>query len=178
MKSEKKQTTVQKTVLAAMFAALTCVATMVIKIPIPATNGYINIGDCIVLMSGWLLGGVYGTAAAGIGSAFADMLLGYMTYAPGTFVIKALMALVTYTVHKAIDEKYNFTARLVSSILAEAVMVFGYFVYEATILGYGIGALGSVLSNIIQGVGGVVIAVLVMELIKNNRFVQHFFERF
>ncbi len=64
MKSENKQNSVRKLVLTAMFAALTCVATMIIKIPIPATNGYINIGDCIVLMSGWLLGGVYGTASA------------------------------------------------------------------------------------------------------------------
>lgn len=174
MKSENKQNSVRKLVLTAMFAALTCVATMIIKIPIPATNGYINIGDCIVLMSGWLLGGVYGTAAAGIGSMLADLLLGYMTYAPGTLVIKALVALVACVVYKAIDEKYSFWARLVSSILAEAVMVFGYFVYEATLLGYGVGALGSVPSNIIQGVGGIVISVLVMELIKNNRFMQRF----
>ena len=42
-------------VLAALFAALTCVATMVIQIPSPM-NGYVNLGDCFVLLAGWVLG--------------------------------------------------------------------------------------------------------------------------
>ena len=58
MKSEKNKFSLKKTVIAAMFAALACVATMVINIPIPATGGYINLGDCIVILSGWMLGGV------------------------------------------------------------------------------------------------------------------------
>ena len=51
-------------VMAALLAAMTCVATMVIKIPITATGGYINLGDCIVLLSGILLGPLYGGLAA------------------------------------------------------------------------------------------------------------------
>ena len=61
-----------------MLAALVCVATMVIKIPSPL-NGYINLGDCIVLLSGWLLSPVYGFMAAGLGSALADLFAGYVT---------------------------------------------------------------------------------------------------
>ena len=60
--------------MAALMAAMACVATMVIKIPIPATGGYINLGDCIVLLSGIILGPVYGGIAAGLGSALADLL--------------------------------------------------------------------------------------------------------
>lgn len=67
-------------VLAALFAALACVATMVIQIPSPM-NGYVNLGDCFVLLAGWVLGPVYGSLAAGIGSALADMFTGYMHYA-------------------------------------------------------------------------------------------------
>ena len=46
-----------KLVLAALFAALTCVATSLISIPIPATNGYINLGDGMVFSarSCWVL---------------------------------------------------------------------------------------------------------------------------
>lgn len=51
-------------VMAALLAAITCVVTMVIKIPITATGGYINLGDCIVLLSGILLGPLYGGLAA------------------------------------------------------------------------------------------------------------------
>ena len=80
--------------MAALMAAMACVATMVIKIPIPATGGYINLGDCIVLLSGIILGPVYGGIAAGLGSALADLLGGYVAFAPATFIIKGLMAVV------------------------------------------------------------------------------------
>ena len=72
-------------VLTALMAAMACVATMVIKIPIPATGGYINLGDSIVLLSGVVLGPVYGGLAAGLGSALADLRGGYGVFAPATF---------------------------------------------------------------------------------------------
>ena len=75
-------------VIAALFAALTCVATMIFTIPLPG-KGYLNTGDCFVILSGCLLGPVYGGLAAGIGSALADLILGYALYAPGTFRNKA-----------------------------------------------------------------------------------------
>ena len=43
-------------------AALVYVATSIIQIPSPV-NGYVNLGDCFVLLSGWLLGPWYGAAA-------------------------------------------------------------------------------------------------------------------
>ena len=87
-----KQTKLRTLILAAMFAALTCVATMIIHIPSPI-GGYFNLGDCMVLLSAFVLGPVWGTAAGGIGSALADVICGYFVYAPGTLVIKALRAL-------------------------------------------------------------------------------------
>ena len=78
-----KQTKLRTLILAAMFAALTCVATMIIHIPSPI-GGYFNLGDCMVLLSAFVLGPVWGTAAGGIGSALADVICGYFVYAPGT----------------------------------------------------------------------------------------------
>ena len=83
----------RRLVTAAMMAAMTVIATMVITIP-TAGGGYVNIGDALVILSGWLLGGPYGALAAGIGSALADVLSGYAVYAPATFVIKALMGFI------------------------------------------------------------------------------------
>lgn len=84
---------IKKMVLTALLAALTCVATMIIQIPSPM-NGYVNLGDCFVLLSGWLLGPWLGFAAGGIGSMLADIFTGYAHYAPGTLVIKGLVALI------------------------------------------------------------------------------------
>ena len=88
-------TRTKKIVMAALMAALACVATMIIKIPSPL-KGYLNLGDCIVLVSGWMLSPTYGFLAAGLGSALADVFSGYVTYAPATFVIKGVMALVAF----------------------------------------------------------------------------------
>ena len=82
-------------VTAALFAALACVATMVIKIPSPM-DGYLNLGDCVVLAAGWLLAPGYGFLAAGLGSGLADLFSGYAAYAPATFAIKGLMALIAF----------------------------------------------------------------------------------
>lgn len=143
---------VSKIVLTALFAALVYVATSIIRYPTFGTQGYINIGDTIVLLSAWLIGGVYGALAAGIGSALADLLAQYVTYVPGTFIIKFLMALVAYLIFIAF-KKTNINkvvAYIVSGVVAELIMVFGYFLYESTILGYGLAAAASIPSNAIQ----------------------------
>jgi len=95
---------VSKIVLTALFAALAYVATSIIRVPTVGTQGYVNIGDSIVLLSAWLIGGVYGALAAGIGSALADLLAQYVTYVPGTFIIKFLMALVAYLIFTALKK--------------------------------------------------------------------------
>ena len=52
--SDKK---IRTMVMAAVLAALACVATMVVQIPSPM-NGFVNLGDCFVLLSGcWVPGG-------------------------------------------------------------------------------------------------------------------------
>lgn len=143
---------VSKIVLTALFAAIVYVATSIIRYPTFGTQGYINIGDTIVLLSAWLIGGVYGALAAGIGSALADLLAQYVTYVPGTFIIKFLMALVAYLIFTAF-KKTNINkvvAYIVSGVVAELIMVFGYFLYESTILGYGLAAAASIPSNAIQ----------------------------
>ena len=113
--------------MAALMTALACVTTMIIKIPSPL-KGYINLGDCIVLLSGWLLSPVWGFFAAGLGSALADVLSGYVIYGPATFLIKGLMALVAFYGYKLFKNKCsNLASKIISGIAAEIVMLVGYF---------------------------------------------------
>ncbi len=147
-----------KPIVASLFTAIICVATLVIQIPLPATGGYVNLGDCFVLISGIYLGAGYGALAAGLGSALTDLLSGYAQYAPATFVIKALMAVTAYYIYKISKRKHAFLSTAISSITAETIMVFGYFSYEWIILKYGAGAVGSVIPNIMQGIVAVCIA--------------------
>ena len=89
---KKRNETIRMLVLSAMFAALCCVTTMLVRFPTVA--GYTNIGEGMCLLAGLVLGPWYGFFAAGIGSGLADLLAGYAHYVPGTFIIKGLVALV------------------------------------------------------------------------------------
>lgn len=94
----------KKLILAALFAALSCVATMSIRIPTPGTGGYIHPGDAIVILSGVILGPVWGFLAGGIGSALSDLIGGYFIYVPITFVIKGLVALAAGLLYQKIGK--------------------------------------------------------------------------
>ena len=100
----KTKSTAQKLAVSALFAAFACATTMIIKIPSPL-NGYINLGDCIVLLCAAYLPVGYGFLAAGIGSALADIFSGYIVYAPATFLIKGAMAIVFWFVSKTLAKK-------------------------------------------------------------------------
>ena len=98
----------QKITTTALFMALTCISTMIIKLPTPGTGGYVHLGDTFVILSGILLGPVYGAIAGGIGSALADLLGGYFVYVPITLIVKALIALgVGIIYHKLTKNLHN-----------------------------------------------------------------------
>lgn len=166
----------KKIVLSALFAALTLCATFVVKIPSP-TQGYVHLGDSFVLTSGWLLGPLYGSLAAGLGSMLSDLLGGYAAYMLPTFLIKALMALVAYFVYHAMSRKLALTGRILGGVLAELLMVGGYYLVEATVFGFGfVGALAGVPGNVVQGVFGVISAVLITELLTKTNLAGRFFQ--
>lgn len=152
-------------VAAAMMAAMACVATMVIKIPIPATGGYINPGDGIILLSGILLGPVYGGLAAGIGSSLADLLGGYAVYAPATLFIKFLMAAVAGLLVEDVAQR-GVLGVMLAGLISETIMVAGYFAFEAVVMGYGLAAAGAVAGNVLQGAAGIAIASALTPVLK------------
>ena len=170
-----RKLSVKDVVMAAAFAALTLLATVVLKIPTPAL-GYVHIGDTFVILAGIILGPALGSLAAGIGSALADLLGGFAVWAPGTFVIKLLSALVCALIYRAIDKSENrkipmIPAILLSGIAGEIVMVIGYFLYHILIVTLAVGgmthaSLASALSlsaaeipfNLVQGAIGLGLA--------------------
>lgn len=155
---------IKKTVTTALFMAICCILTLIIQIPSPM-NGYVNLGDCGVLLSAWILGPVYGGLAAGIGSMLADILSGYAYYAPGTLVIKAAMAVAAALICRKgkMGKSSSFPVRLFSGVVAEGIMVAGYLGYAALLLEKGVGAFASVPGNVVQGIFGILSGVIVLE---------------
>jgi len=159
---------IKKIVMAALLAALACVATMIIKIPSPL-KGYLNLGDCIVLVAGWMLSPTYGFLAAGLGSALADLFSGYVTYIPATFLIKGLMALIAFYGFKLLHGKLgSLSSRVISGILAEILMILGYFVFEGFLYGFP-AAVVNIPANGIQGLAGLIIGIILSKVFEKAK---------
>ncbi len=148
---------IKRIVYTAMFAALICIATLVIQIPSPM-NGYVNLGDGVILIASWILGPVCGMIAGAVGSGLADVIGGYAYYAPATIVIKGLCGLAA----GLLFSKTSTWRCILAAVVAEIIMVLGYFAYAGLIFGEGIGAAASIPGNIAQGVMGIIIFILAM----------------
>ena len=141
----------RKIVGTAIFIAFIYVATLMIQIPIPGTNGYVNIGDSFILLAGLYLGPIGGLVAGGMGSALTDLTTGYAIWAPFTLVIKGLMG---YLMGSFVNKKLN---RILTVGLIEIFMVLGYFIAGTILTGNSLVALASVPANTIQGILGIVL---------------------
>lgn len=153
-------------VLTGLMAALVMAATSSFRIPVPATNGYVHLGDAFIFLSVLILGRRNGTIAAASGSALADLLGGYAHWVPWTFAIKGLMAFAFGTLLIMIynktsdDSKSGYKAALTSIAMAASslIMIAGYFTAQRIIYGNLAAPLAALPGNIIQAAAGVLIA--------------------
>ena len=157
-------------VLTGLFAALACVATMVLVVPSP-TGGYMNLGDAVVLIGAFLLGPLYGAIAGGIGPALADLLAGYTAYVPATLVIKAVMGVLAGLLYRAIGKKWNGLGLLVCAVVGELPMVVGYWLYDGILMNSLAGAAVGIPSNLVQAAFGIAVSVLLIAALRRNRYV-------
>lgn len=151
----------KKIVYGAFMASLITVATMVIHIP-SAFNGYIHLGDGLVLISGILLGPMTGGISAGIGSMMADFLSGYAYYAPATLIIKALASFFSgYLYQRLIKRSGIVSFRLVpfisSGLTCSTIVTGGYFLFECVVYGKS-AALLNIPLNLVQNSFSLLIA--------------------
>lgn len=160
MPTNRSQDMIRKVAYAGVCAVFVLIAT---QIKIPTAIGYVNLGDPVILLSAYLFG-PYAFFAAAIGSALGDLLAGFPQYIIPTFIIKGLMGFVAGLIlRKAKQEKKTsrvpVIVRLPVFLLSEAIMVIGYFGFEALPFMYGLqAAAASVLFNLIQALVAVSVA--------------------
>jgi uncharacterized membrane protein len=132
-----KKNTTKKIVLNGMMIALVFLATYFTKIPIPATQGYFNLGDTIIMVTAILLGGKSGMLVGSIGSLIADIAGGYYLFAPLTFIVKGLEGYVVGMIasHKEYEKTVEYR-KILAVIIGAIVMTAGYFIGEAYFLGF------------------------------------------
>ncbi len=131
---QEKIIIVKYTVYTAVFTSLVFLATVMIVVSTPATRGFFNLGETMVYTTALVTLNPWISFIAGsTGSALADVFLGYSHYAPGTFVIKGVEALIAVFLVKVFSrlKKYNLLVFLALSILASAlVLAYGLLFYS------------------------------------------------
>ena len=163
-----KKLTTKKLVMTALFMALTMIATLFIRVPLPL--GYVNLGDAFIFLAVFILGPVCGTIAGGVGAGLAD-LFGYITYAPGTLLIKSAMAILTWLVYQILKgvTKKTVLAEIAGGIVGTIVMAVGYFFYEVLLFTTAGLAIVNMPWNLLQGGVGLAIAVAVMRVLSATK---------
>lgn len=161
-------------VMSGLMAALACVGTMVLVVPSP-TGGYMNLGDAVVLLSAYLLGPVWGAVAGGVGPAIADLLAGYVVYAPATLVIKAAMGLLAGLLYRTLRTRPG--GMLVCGAAAETVMVVGYCLFDGILAGNAAGGMAGIPSNLVQAAFGIAASTLLALALRRSAYVRREFPR-
>ncbi|MDR3264319.1 MAG: ECF transporter S component [Clostridiales bacterium] len=149
-------------ILTALIAGMT-----MLSIPVPG-GGYVHVGDSLIFLAALILPMWYAVFAAGIGSAIADLIVpGAAIYAPATFIIKALMALIVCLLLRQSGKKKLFASA--KPVLGQAAafwaaslfMQAGYFVYELFLNDFHIaGGIAHILIGLLQTVFSVPLGLL------------------
>lgn len=156
--------------VSAILAALVAVVTNFIKVPTPATGGYINIGDTMVMFSAMVFGPpVVGVFAGGVGSALGDILGGYAGWAPITLVVKGGLEgglAIGYIARNSDDV----STLVIAGIIGGLIMVSGYFAFEAYMFGVP-AALEEVPGNTVQAItGGIIVGGVGLATVIKKRY--------
>lgn len=154
----------RKIVYSALCAALIAALTIFPSFPVPATGGYLNLGDSLILLCCLILGWP-AVASAAVGSALADLCLGAAVYAPVTFLIKGSMAALACFFLK----KGSFGFFVLAVVCAESVMVAGYSVFEFFLFGPG-AALAALPANGIQAGAAALLSLIFYWLVQRTGF--------
>ena len=159
---------ITKIVLSALMMCVIMVAIMFIKIPIPFTQGYVHPGDAMIFLAVLVLGWKYGAAAAAFGGMLGDVMGGFAAWAPWTFCIKGMMAMILGLVielamKKERSRRFVMAVMIVGMVIAGAFMTVGYYAAEGIMYGNWVVPVMGIPWNIGQFAVGMVLALVLAE---------------
>lgn len=126
--SIKEVVTMREIAMTAVFIAMVFLSTSLFYIALVSSTGFFNIGESFVYLAALIGGPIVGVLAGGIGSAIADMVLGYGYFAPGTLVFKGLEGFTAgffYQKGQQISQRIRY---IILAAITIFLIVFGVFV--------------------------------------------------
>ncbi len=149
-----KPTNTRRITLTALMAALIFVLTTLPRVPIPATGGYVHLGDAGVTFAACAFGPWVAMAAGGLGTALAD-LLGFPQWAVFSLIVHGLQGLAVGLI---LRRGLNVVSGVAATLAGTAIVVGGYFVAGVILVGPGAAAV-EMLPNTLQALSGSVIGI-------------------
>lgn len=132
--------------ISAIFTALVFVVTAYLHIP--TNNGYIHVGDGLIYLAACILPLPYAMAVGAGGALLADCLTGFVIWAPGSVIIKALTVLLFTNQSKKIMSVRNQIAMFPATVICAG----GYYLYESILYGNWISSLAGIPASFTQSV--------------------------
>ncbi len=145
-----KKNQAMRIALLAIMIAVTTVFTVIPKIPIPGTEGYVNLSDVAITFSAVAFGPVVGLVAGGVGTALADFMGGYGQWAGITLLAHGMEGFII----GAIARRGKRWSTVLGWAVGSLFMVAVYYVGEALVFTGWKPALIGVPFNLMQAVVG------------------------
>ena len=139
--------------MSGIFSALVFVITAYLHIP--TYNGYVHCGDGFIFIAACILPMPYSIIVGVLGAMLADLLTGFVIWAPGSMIIKALLAILFTCKSDKIITKRN----LVMLLPAALISAVGYYLYEALITGSFIASLAGIPASLVQAAASSIVYV-------------------
>ena len=164
---------IRRMTLIALMAAMVFVLTVVPRIPVPATGGYIHLGDAGITFAACAFGPVVAMAAGGLGTAMAD-LMGYPQWAIFSLIVHGFQG---YVLGLFLRKKLTVLNTILSAIFSILIVVGGYFI-SGVILESAAVAVVEILPNTLQALSGSLVGIPLFLAVKRayppiNRFADH-----
>ncbi len=148
-------------VTVAMITALSVALSLLLIIPVPATNGFVTLLDVGIYTGAFLLGGPSGFFIGALSGGLIDLLSGYPQWLIFSFVIHGLQGgIAGYLFQK--KGKVNFS---LAFLLGSLAMIIGYF-FATWFLYTWPAAIASLPGNFLQNIFGIGVTMLIAPTLK------------
>lgn len=158
----------KRAMILAMIVALNVAMAFFILIPVPATNGNINLCDAGIIFAALLYGKREGAIVGGLSGLLLDLVSGYAIFMPFSLVVHGLEGFAVGAIAKRDDNKSKALAIVVGAI----IVVIGYFITNTILYGVAAGIPG-LLTDTIQSVVGSVVGLVLYHILHRVPQVQN-----
>jgi len=170
MNRQLQSNKIQDLTILGLLIALVAVSTMMIKIPVVSTEGYIHLGDSMIFLAAIMFGKKKGAIAGGLGSAMADLLLGYTHWILPTLIIKGLMGYGIGVIADQENDNIINVRNSIALIFGASWMVFGYFIAGGFMKGSFVISATSIPANLVQGFVGALLFIPIGVALKKTKY--------